>query len=521
MNHLKQLVLIPLMFGLLLPKFAIGLETPNGTPQEPESSLDETVIVHLKEQYDLSQFNAAQYPTQLDRGQALAKILTKFTKANALRAFPFLFSDAGVKEVTFIWLTNSLRVVASPNVIKKIQGWSGSKIESINFEQRFPIEEIKEPSSSLFSPIRTWAEPKIAWGVEKLKAPEVWKEGFQGQGSLVALIDTGANTSHPDLLPNIWNNPGEQGLDKNGKDKATNKIDDDNNGYIDDLNGFNFEHHNAVIKDDQGHGSQTAGIVGGAGTGGTQTGVAPKTKMMILKACCSLEGDASETAIMEAIQYAIQNGAKVISMSLSIKPYSDPNYRKWRRGGEVELAAEIIHINSAGNLGSGSEPHNIGAPASNPPAWYHLKQTKSDSKTSMITIGATDEQDLLRDYSGVGPVSWEDVEGYLDFPFANGKFPGLIKPEVCAPSEVPSTSMAGADYTSGFGGTSSATPHIGGVVALLISLKADLNPSQVTEALQMSAIPVGEIYSNHCGSGRVDALAAMDYVRNHFRKKLN
>jgi subtilisin family serine protease len=236
---------------------------------------------------------------------------------------------------------------------------------------------------------------------------------------------------------------------------------------------------------------------------------------MILKSCCSAGGKMFESNTWEAIQYAIKNGAKVISMSLSAKPPSHPQYAKWRQAGEVELAAGIIHVNSAGNLGSGNEPNNMGAPCRNPPAWYHSAQTHGTGGTSMITIGASDQSDKMRDYSSTGPVTWEDIEEYKDFPYTGGK-PGLIKPEVCGPSEVPSTSMEGTGYTTEFGGTSSATPHIAGVVALLVSAKPNLSPAQATEALMSTAIEVESPFNNHCGAGRVNGPAALEYVRTHF-----
>jgi serine protease AprX len=134
----------------------------------------------------------------------------------------------------------------------------------------------------------------------------------------------------------------------------------------------------------------------------------------------------------------------------------------------------------------------------------------------MITIGATGEDDKIREYSSTGPVTWEAINEYKDFPYDGGAKTGLVRPDVCGPSEVPSTSMTGSGYTQGFGGTSSATPHIAGVAALVLQAKPNLSPAQMTEVLQMSAVKVENEFNNKCGAGRVDVQAAIDYARSKF-----
>jgi subtilisin family serine protease len=474
------------------------------------------IVLHLKERYDLDKL-PTKFENQAERGRAIAEILENYNKESIGRAFPFLATDKRVEEITPIWLTNSVRIKADPELVKELSTWD-DKLESITLDIPREISEIADDvgGATLHQPNLT-LDNKIGWGVEKLRAPEVWQRGTAGTGILAAVIDSGAAVEHPDLAPNIWKNSGETGIDERGQNKESNGVDDDKNGYVDDLNGWNFENNSKDLKDKNGHGSQTAGLVGGMGAGGTQTGVAPKVKLMIVRACCDLGGKTGEVAIMKGMEYAIKNGANLISMSLSIKWFSNPTYAKWRQASELVLKAGVVHINSAGNLGSGKEPKNIGAPASNPPAWFHPEQVKGDKPTSMITIGATDEKDKVRSYSSVGPVTWEDIEEYKDFPYEKGAKKGLIKPEVCGPSEVPSTSMDGKSYTTSFGGTSSATPQVAGVVALLLSANPKLTVAQVTEALQMSAILIDGSYNNKCGAGRVDAVAALDYVLKHFR----
>ena len=135
----------------------------------------------------------------------------------------------------------------------------------------------------------------------------------------------------------------------------------------------------------------------------------------------------------------------------------------------------------------------------------------------MISVGAVDEYERLRGYSSTGPVTWEGVKEYGDFPWAKNTKPGLIKPELCAPSEIPGLAPDGRGYIKKFGGTSSATPHVAGVVALLLSHFPSATVAKITEALLRSAQPVSGStgYDNRCGGGRVDALAADQFLETH------
>jgi subtilisin family serine protease len=498
--------------GLLLAVTSIASAFPVDSQLLKALRAKETTVsavVHFKGQLDLKPFTQSTLP-RVERTKKLIEALEKYTAANAANLIRGLSAADPIK-ATPLWITNSLAVRAAPEIIKKLLATKAGHIERVQLDAPKGVTELAEPNASWVPDPRN-----ISWGVEQVGAPELWAQGVDGSGILVAMMDSGAALQHPDLSPNLWRNPGETGFDEDGADKASNEIDDDSNGYIDDVVGWNFEDKNNNPEDLSGHGSQTAGIVGGAGTNGTQTGVARRATLMILRTCCHQAAEIFESATWEAMQYALKNGARVISMSLSVKPASDPSYAKWRRADEVVLAAGVVHITSTGNLGSGDEPHNIGAPSTNPPPWFHPSQSSTGGKTAVITVGATDQENAPRFYSSTGPVTWEDIDGYRDFLFAAGTQSGLMKPELCAPSEVPSTSMDGHSYTKKFGGTSSATPHVAGVAALVLSAKPDLSPAQLLEALEMSAVKVGGEFTNRCGAGRVDAGAAVEYARKRF-----
>ena len=479
-----------------------------------------SVLVKLEGPLDLSQVpvKSLSPATRVETiTEALEKHLQKQVDEQA--AWLKVGSAEGVEEVTPLWLVGALRVRARPAAIEKLLITHG--ISALSLEKAKPIHRLfdsETESSELGTPTHSGPE-QIGWGVKKIKAPEAWGLGSQGEGVVVAVLDSGVNVHHPDLAGNIWTNAGEQGMDSEGNDRSSNGVDDDQNGYVDDVYGWNFEENSSDVSDYLGHGTQSAGIIAGQGKNGTQTGVAPKAKIMTLRSCCLLGGEVAESAIWEAVQYALKKGARVLSMSVSMKHWGKPNYSHWRRASEVLNLAGVIHVNSAGNRGKGNEPYNIGAPGSNPPAWLHPLQAQASSKlSSMITVGAVDFEDQLRPYSSVGPVTWEQVPEYQDFPYEKGQKKGLIKPDLCAPSETPSLAMDGKNYTLAFGGTSSATPHVAGAVAVLLSAEPELSVAQITESLQMTAVPVAGEFTNRCGAGRVDVLAALEYVRRHFVK---
>ena len=337
-----------------------------------------------------------------------------------------------------------------------------------------------------------------AWSVEHIGAPHLWATGFTGRAITCAVIDTGINYLHPDLSDRMW---------------------DTDPAYPN--HGYNFRDHNTNTLDDNGHGTSCAGIVAGTGYLGLRTGVAPGAQLMSLKV------GGVERNYWDALEFAIDNGAEVISMSMSWKYPSSPNYPGWRRACESVLMARVLHANSIGNQGNDlmiyPVPYNIATPGNCPPPWLHTNQVIQGGRSSAISCGATDSGDRLAHYSGRGPAAWEG-KVFADYPYLGGEEQGLIKPDVCAPgpgtrscywrfSEMEST----RPYSS-FGGTSAATPHVAGALCLLAQASRDsgvvINPEHVQEALEMTAVPVmgqASPKESHYGAGRIDVYAAYVY----------
>ncbi len=175
-------------------------------------------------------------------------------------------------------------------------------------------------SNGLLRPLAAGPDPRLAeqWGLAQIGAPAAWGR-TTGQGVVIAIVDTGAELAHPDLSAQLWVNPAEI---------AANGVDDDDNGYIDDMHGWHWFHDldgvarsDGDLNDQYGHGTHVAGIAGAArnnAVGGA--GVAPDARLMILRVFQSpsypADLDGLESDVAAAVIYAADHGAAVINLSL-------------------------------------------------------------------------------------------------------------------------------------------------------------------------------------------------------------
>ena len=148
-----------------------------------------------------------------------------------------------------------------------------------------------------------------------IDAPEAWDIRTSAADVIVGVIDSGVNYNHEDLRDNMWVNPGEDGFDALGRNKRNNQIDDDGNGYVDDVHGINAIELSGDPLDDNDHGSHCAGTIAGRGNNGVGvTGVAWEARIMGLKFLSSTGSGSSSDAIL-CLQYAIDHGARLTSNS--------------------------------------------------------------------------------------------------------------------------------------------------------------------------------------------------------------
>jgi thermitase len=194
-----------------------------------------------------------------------------------------------------------------------------------------------------------------AWGLKKSDAARAWSVSQGSRKIVVAVIDTGVDKNHEDLAKNLWINPGETGLDSKGRDKATNGVDDDGDGYIDDVHGWNFVSNSSDLTDNHGHGTHIAGIIGAeAGNKKGIAGIAPEVSLMVLKYYDpKVPSTDNLKNTVNAIKYAVKMKANIINYSGGGTEFSKDEHDA------IEEARKqgILFVAAAGNERSNSDHH--------------------------------------------------------------------------------------------------------------------------------------------------------------------
>jgi len=415
-------------------------------------------------------------------------------------------------EVQILWMGNGVVFEARPDVLTALAALPGvdrmqrqSPVDLAATEDTGPTgtggKAALLPAGS--SSAALTPEPNI----KALQAPTLWNLGITGAGVFIANVDTGTYIFHPDLVNRIWTNPGE--IDGNG-------VDDDGNGYIDDIHGWDFVGNNNDVTGPDPHGTETAGIVCGDGSSGVkQTGMAPGATMVV----CQMS---TEQNYWLCQQYALLVGVDVVTSSNSFKWIFSPkpDYHMDRQICDMELAAGIIHSNSIGNQGTDTVnypiPFNIATPGNCPTPFAHPDEV-SGGRSSVMGCGGLDlPGDTLYTSSGKGPAAWDNIlqyyasypwtqnPAYWDYPKGGfgGTGPGLLKPDVMTYTDV-QTTYPSSTYTV-FGGTSAATPHLGGALCLMRQAQPEAEPRHIAAALELTAQDMGTPgKDNIYGAGKI------------------
>lgn len=319
-----------------------------------------------------------------------------------------------------------------------------------------------------------WSWEKIGLNKEALEKLYPKKPG---KPLIVALIDTGIDSHHPELRNQLW---------RNKKEIPRNQKDDDGNGYVDDVNGFDFAHGVPSIFDFHGHGTYSAGLLAARWNQGGIAGINPHVKVMGLKVT-DWRGKAHEEDVAKAIRYAIDNGAKILQISIAFEGRSKP----------VEEAVALAQ--QKGLL--------VIAPASS-----HSESTEKLTPAStpgVLTVGACDRNDRRAPFSGWGPhldvvAPGVDIIGLhawgTDFlAFMAGKD---IRKE---PSGAILEKMF---YVSD--GSCSAVPFVTGAASLVWQKNPKLTAEQVKQILIMSCDDLNRPgWDNKTGAGRINLKKAM------------
>ena len=305
-----------------------------------------------------------------------------------------------------------------------------------------------------------------------IHAPEAWTITQGNSQIVVALIDTGADYNHPDLAQNIWSNPGE--ISGNG-------VDDDNNGYLDDVRGWNFVTDNNNPMDDHFHGTHCAGTIGAAGNNNIGvTGVNWQVKIIPLKFLSSSGGGMLSDAV-DAVRYATHAGARLISNSWGGGGYS----QSLKDAIDDAAAAGILFVAAAGNDSS----DNDATPSY--PASY--------SSANVLAVAATDHTDRIAGFSNYGRTSVH-----------------LAAPGVGIFSTFPTVATAAmtsyglpTSYAR-ISGTSMATPHVAGAAALALAQNPGLSMSELRTRLIQRTDRLAGLADLVSASGRLNVFNLVD-----------
>ena len=294
-----------------------------------------------------------------------------------------------------------------------------------------------------------------------IRLPAAWNVTTGTGNTIVAIVDTGIDYRHPDLAPNLWQNPRE--IPGNG-------IDDDGNGFRDDMIGANFIDNNGDPIDTNSHGTHVAGIIGARG--GNAVGVAGidwNVRIMALKFIGPNGGFTSDA--VRAMNYAVTNGAKIINNSWGGGGYDAATSAAIVRARN----AGVIVVNAAGNSGSDNDQS----------AFYPANYiTQSDN---VITVAATDSQDQLSSYSNFG---------------RNTVTLG-------APGTDILSTLPNNRYGS-YSGTSMATPMVSGSLALLWDQHPTWNYQQIIAKLKSSVDTLSSLKGKTITGGRLNVAKLLD-----------
>ncbi len=327
--------------------------------------------------------------------------------------------------------------------------------------QALNISSDPVPETAPRLPAKRKNDPMLSrsYGILKVQAQQAWTKTIGSEQVVVADIDTGIDYNHQDLINNIWRNP---------KELRGDKKDNDGNGFVDDVVGWDFANNDSLPWDDNGHGSHTSGSIGATGGNGVGTsGVTQRVQLMGLK---FLDADGSGTTenAIRAIKYAVNHGAVILSNS-----WGGDEYSKALEDAISEAGSHnVLFVAAAGNDGTNNDTQPMY------PAAYNLP--------NVIAVAASDREDMLTDYSNFG----------------------VNSVHIAAPGDGIFSTVPGNKYEIN-SGTSMACPHVAGAAALLKSLRPNLSAVSMKRILMQSVDKVPEYADKIVSGGRLNVARAL------------
>ncbi len=361
-----------------------------------------------------------------------------------------------------------------------LNGFMTQNSDQIEFAEHDHMIHIDTRESSQAT-IAALSQLPITWGQNMVQAPAAWAEGANGSGIIVAVVDSGMDYTHPQLVNQVYLNAGEMGTDAGGKDKSSNGIDDDKNGYIDDFHGYNFADDDNPATPQAGnnpmdtneHGTHVSGIIAAQHSAGPIQGMAERAKILPLR-FINASGAGSVSGAIAAIQYAVAAHAKVINASWGGDACSVA-----LQNTVAQLESQgVMFVAAAGNGDSSGRGLNLDITPSYPAAFGFPGQ---------ITVLATTELDAQAEFSN------------YSFTLTQMGAPGV---------GIVSTVPGG---TKSLDGTSMATPFVTGAAALLFGLNPSATVAQVKNAL-VKSINLTQVADS--AGGRLNVKKAVDLFKS-------
>lgn len=355
-----------------------------------------------------------------------------------------------------------------------------SKLPEVQYAEPWFVYPLAQ---TVFTPNDSLYEQQ--WSLRKINAPEAWNITKGDSTIVIAIVDSGVEWTHPDLTANIWNNPGETGLDVLGLDKRSNGIDDDGNGYVDDWHGWDLvgaaweSYIPGITKGDNNptatganndHGTHVAGIA--AAVTNNRIGVASlASNCRILPVKCSADNDArgSGTAYVlagyQGIVYAATMGAAIINCS-------------WGGDGGSQVEQDVIDFaTKRGSLIVGAAGNNQSETFFSPASYR-----------GVLSVAATNQSDVRAWFSNYG----DNVD-------------------VCAPGVSIISTLYPHIYAS-LDGTSMASPHVSSLAALVRGMFPTYSGLQVAEQIRVTCDDISQVngaLASRLGRGRINAVRAL------------
>lgn len=309
------------------------------------------------------------------------------------------------------------------------------------------------------------------YGMTKIGAPAAWNLSTGSPSVVVAVIDTGVKYTHEDLSPNVWTNPGEI---------AANGIDDDGDGFIDDVHGWDFDHNDADPDDDNGHGTHCAGTIGAVGNNALGVvGVNWNVRLLAVKTHDSA-GNSTSAKVIAAFNYVTMLKARGVNVRVTSNSWGGaPEAPAFDQALSDAIAAagaaNILNVFAAGNANTDTDAQPFY------PASYNV--------ANLVSVAASDQSDNRASFSNFGATSVD-----------------LAAPGV----NILSTSRSDApnNYVT-LSGTSMAAPHVAGAAALLAAYQPSLSASSLKATLLGTVDQLAQWSGKTVTGGRLNVARAL------------